>query len=80
MIKQNINAPLTNLIVRMFNNLSAKAKMIFAITDCPIGIIYIIIAPLTIMGIGEMKLKSEVSHIGGYIREYKASKELRGQR
>jgi len=53
--------------------------MIFTITDCPIGTIYIVIAPLTITGIRERKLKSEVSYIGGYIREYKAGKELHGQ-
>ena len=50
--------------------------MIFTIIDYPIGIIYIIIAPLTITGIGERKLKLEVSRISGYIREYKAGKEL----
>jgi len=54
--------------------------MTFAITDYPIGKIYIIIAPLTITGIGERKLKLEVSRIGGYIGEYKAGKELRGRR
>jgi len=64
----------------MFNNLSAKAKMIFTITDCLIGIIHIIIAPSTITGIGERKLKSEVSRISGYIGKYKAGKELRGRR
>jgi len=80
MIKQNINAPLTDLIVYTFNNLSAKAKMIFATTDCPIGIIYIIITPLTIIGIKERKLKSKISYIGGYIRDYKVGKELRGRR
>ena len=53
--------------------------MIFAIIDCLIGTIYIIIAPLTIIGIRERKLKSEVSYISGYIREYKASKELHGR-
>jgi len=53
--------------------------MIFAIIDCPISIIYIIITPLTITGIKERKLKSEVSYISGYIKEYKASKELRGR-
>jgi hypothetical protein len=52
--------------------------MIFTIIDCLIDIIYIIIAPSTITGIGEKKLKLEVSYIGGYIREYKAGKELRG--
>jgi len=53
--------------------------MIFAIIDCPTGIIYIIIAPSTIMGIRERKLKLEVSYIGGYIGDYKAGKELRRQ-
>ena len=53
--------------------------MIFAIIDYLIGTIYIIIAPLTIIGIRERKLKLEVSRISGYIREYKASKELRGR-
>jgi len=53
--------------------------MIFAIIDCLIGIIYIIIAPLTITGIRERKLKLEVSRISGYIGEYKAGKELRGR-
>ena len=64
----------------MFNNLSTKAEIIFTITDCLTGIIYIVIAPLTIIGIGERKLKSEVSCISRYIREYKVSKELRGRR
>jgi len=64
----------------MFNNLSAKAEMIFTTIDCPIGIIYIVIAFLTITGIGERKLKSEVSRISKYIGEYKAGKELRGRR
>ena len=64
----------------MFNNLSTEAEMIFAITDCLIGIIYIVIAPLTITGIRERKLKLEVSCISGYIGEYKAGKELRGRR
>ena len=50
--------------------------MTFTIIDCPTGIIYIIIAPLTIIGIRERKLKLEVSCISGYIREYKAGKEL----
>jgi len=63
----------------MFNNLSAKAEMIFAIIDYLIGTIYIIITPLTITGIRERKLKLKVSYISGYIRDYKASKELRGQ-
>jgi len=53
--------------------------MIFAIINCPIGIIHIVITPSTITGIEERKLKSEVSRISRYIREYKASKELRGQ-
>jgi len=39
-----------------------------------------VIAPLTIIGIGERKLKLEVSRISGYIGEYKAGKELRGRR
>jgi len=63
----------------MFNNLSAKAEMTFTIIDCPIGTIYIIITPLTITGIRERKLKLEVSRISGYIREYKAGKELYGR-
>ena len=63
----------------MFNNLSTKAKITFTIIDCLIGIIYIIITPLIIMGIRERKLKLEVSYISRYIREYKASKELSGQ-
>jgi len=80
MIKQNTNAPLTDLVVRTFNNLSAEAEMTFSITDCPTGTIHIVIAPSTITGIGERKLKSEVSRIGGYIGDYEAGKELRGRR
>jgi len=53
--------------------------MIFTTIDCLIGTIYIVITPLTITGIGERKLKSEVSYIGRYIGKYKAGKELRGQ-
>lgn len=64
----------------MFNNLSAEAEMTFATTDCPTGTIHIVIAPSTMTGIGERKLKSEVSRIGGYIGEYEAGKELRGRR
>jgi len=79
MIKQNINAPLTDLVIYTFNNLSAEAEMTFAIIDCSIDTIHIVITPSTIIGIRERKLKSEVSHIGRYIREYKASKELRGR-
>ena len=79
MIKQNINALLTDLVIHMFNNLSTKAKMIFTIIDCPTGTIHIVIAPLTMTGIKKRKLKLEVSHIGGYIGEYKAGKELRGR-
>ena len=53
--------------------------MIFTITDYLTSIIYIIIALLTITGIGKRKLKLKVSRISGYIKEYKASKELRGR-
>jgi len=53
--------------------------MIFTTIDCLTGIIYIIIAPSTITGIRERKLKSKVSYISGYIGKYKAGKELRRQ-